>query len=414
MDRSPPATSLGRMTDTESLPPRTSGPRGRLTHLDAMRGFALLGIVVVNSTLFAFPERFAAATTTPDPVSMVIAGLFEAKFYVLFSFLFGASAVLLRDSVVRRGRRFAPAWWRRCAGLAVLGLAHAFLLFPGDILFTYAIFGAVLLAALTMSPRARVALAAGVLAVVAVGFLALAGLLALLGPSATPAGGTDVAGLTAMLAGTPSDVVSAFASLVPSVLGSVVLLQGPLAFAMFLLGSAAVESGRLDAAALTTRVLRRTQVLGFAIGLPGAVLAAVTSMLGDAAQIAAFALTIITAPALTAAYAATLVRALRGRAGPAVARVFEPAGRMSLTNYLGQSLLLALVFTGYGLGLVGQLSSLQVLAVALGIFAVQSAVSGWWLSRHRQGPLEVVLRGVTNAGHGGAPSATGPRPSAGS
>ena len=98
---------------------------------------------------------------------------------------------------------------------------------------------------------------------------------------------------------------------------------------------------------------------------------------------------------LAAAYVATLFR-IFARA-PRFAEELAPAGRMALTNYLGQSLLAVLVFTGVGLGLVGRVGPATVLLVAVAIFAVQLWFSRWWLARHRYGPVEWVLRAVTNA-----------------
>jgi uncharacterized protein len=79
---------------------------------------------------------------------------------------------------------------------------------------------------------------------------------------------------------------------------------------------------------------------------------------------------------------------------------------MALTNYLGQSLLAVLVFTGVGLGLVGRVGPAAVMLTALAIFALQVWFSRWWLDRHHYGPVEWVLRTVTNAERPGKPSAT--------
>jgi len=70
---------------------------------------------------------------------------------------------------------------------------------------------------------------------------------------------------------------------------------------------------------------------------------------------------------------------------------------MALTNYLSQSLICALIFTGLGLGLIGQVPPAGVLAIALGIFAAQLVLSARWMRTHRYGPVEWILRAVTNA-----------------
>ncbi|MFB8276705.1 DUF418 domain-containing protein [Nocardia colli] len=73
-----------------------------------------------------------------------------------------------------------------------------------------------------------------------------------------------------------------------------------------------------------------------------------------------------------------------------------PAGRIALTNYLGQSAIGLLLFTGIGFGAAGALSPLGTFVVALLVFAAQLAVSAVWLRRYRYGPAEWLLRWITN------------------
>jgi uncharacterized protein len=80
-----------------------------------------------------------------------------------------------------------------------------------------------------------------------------------------------------------------------------------------------------------------------------------------------------------------------------VRAALAPAGRVALTNYLAQSLVGLLVFTGIGLGAAGSLSPLATLGLAVLVFLVQLVVSAAWLRRHRYGPAEWALRWVTNA-----------------
>jgi len=106
---------------------------------------------------------------------------------------------------------------------------------------------------------------------------------------------------------------------------------------------------------------------------------------------------ILTAPFLTAAYVATLLRIMHSDKGQDVRRLLAPAGRMALSNYLGQSIATMLIFTGVGLGLVGQVSPLATMGIAFAVFAVQVVLSHAWLARFGYGPVEGVLRAVTNA-----------------
>ncbi|WP_405680801.1 DUF418 domain-containing protein [Streptomyces sp. NBC_00868] len=107
------------------------------------------------------------------------------------------------------------------------------------------------------------------------------------------------------------------------------------------------------------------------------------------------AVDVVTAPLLAAAYTATVLRTLAGPRGRHLAAALAPAGRMTLTNYLTQSLVLAFVFTGFGTALVGRVAPALVNLTALALFAVQLVFSRWWLARHPYGPVEWALRAVT-------------------
>ncbi|GAB3923732.1 hypothetical protein GCM10029976_014380 [Kribbella albertanoniae] len=103
---------------------------------------------------------------------------------------------------------------------------------------------------------------------------------------------------------------------------------------------------------------------------------------------------VMTAPLLSAAYAATLLRLMHSSD---LGGLLAPAGRMALSNYLGQSLATVAIFTGVGFGLVGQVSPLETFTFAVAIFTAQLAISHWWMSRYTYGPVEGILRAVTNA-----------------
>lgn len=380
---------------------------GRLPDVDALRGFALLGIVAVNATQIAgswgwTPGVDPAASTLTLVVRYLVTLVFATKFYLLFSFLFGYSFTLQLDSARRAGARFEARYLRRLGALLVLGVAHAVLLYVGDILTTYAVLGLVLLALHQLRPDQAVRAAGGIIGVLGVLYL-LVGVLVLVA-SVAGAGGPapqqlPVEDLAASYRGAPSAVIGANLELLPTALTSIVLFQAPSALAMFLLGLAAGRRDALGSSQPDSRVLRRVVVLGLSAGIPGAALFAASTLglLGTAWAVVALGVDILTAPALSGAYAAALLLALRSGWGGRVRAALAPAGRLALTNYLSQSLLLALVFTGYGLALYDRLGALPVFGVAVAVFAAQLAASAGWVRYLRYGPAEWVLRAVTYA-----------------
>ncbi|MFJ9315506.1 DUF418 domain-containing protein [Pimelobacter simplex] len=381
---------------------------GRLAHVDGLRGFALLGILVVNITYLASAYH---GTGLEDPgsdgvlsqgVRWVTTTLFETKFFLLFSFLFGYSFTLQIDSATRSGARFGPRFLRRLAGLFVLGALHAVLLFPGDILTLYALLGLALLAVRDLAPRTAVRAAVTVLVVTALAYAALALVVHQAGADGTiPAGTAErAAAATEALRGGPGEVIGAHLDQLPDVIFLLVFLQAPSAFAAFLVGLAVGRRRALADPGGLLPLLRRLQWAGFTVGLAGGLVYAHASLRHPetAYQVFSLGLDVLTAPLLAAAYGATVLRLLDSRRGRRVLGALAPAGRMSLTNYLGQSLVCALLFTGYGAGLVGRVAPAGVLAIALALFAVQLAVSRWWLGGHAYGPLEWLLRAWTVLG----------------
>lgn len=386
--------SLGAMTTTDST--------SRVEIIDALRGVALLGIVLVNVGYFASAWHGlglsdpATAGPIDGAVAFLVKALAETKFYLLFSLLFGYSFTIQMHSAQRAGRALGPAFSRRLLALLVLGAGHAVLLFQGDILATYALMGAVLLMLRNRSPRSAARIAAGILVVLAAAFALLSLVPQASDPAAVAASARE---LQEGFRGSPADVVDTRLAVLPYTLQEVLLpFQAPCALALFLLGLAAGKLRLLHRATEHRALWRRLRLGGLLIGLPGGVLYAWGStdrlehpsraLLIDAADV-------LLAPALTAGVTATAILILLSPRGRALNRWLAPAGRMALTCYLTQSFVLALVFTGYGAGLVGRVSAGAATAIALALFLLQLPLSRWWLTHHRYGPLEWLLRWAT-------------------
>jgi len=373
---------------------------------DLLRGLALLGIVVVNapylgsSTIGFSPE--AVASTVDAVAAFLVVALAQGKFFLLFSFLFGYSlSYVLRDDRPDGRARFR----RRLLVLAAFGVAHALLLFAGDILLTYAVLGVVLLR-LARSPDRTVLRAArgvfvgGTLVLVVV--LGLAAAFPEEAASTTPATlafDADIAG-----AGL-GEAIALRAAVLPTVLGTIAFAQGPYALTAFLLGLLAARRRRLADPAAHMVLWRRLMHVGLGVGLPLQVAAALLQVgalrSGEPYSTAAslgLLLGFVTAPLLSAGYIGLIAAGVARR--PELMRWAWPAGRMSLTVYLGQSLLLVLVFGGLGIGpgLFGELGTAAVVLVGIATWAVLTALSAWWLRSHDRGPLEAVVARLTTPG----------------
>ena len=393
------------MSTCNAPPPAVAPVTGRITDIDALRGFALLGILLVNSAAMASAwygsglHDPAWAGKVDGLVRDVISALFETKFYLLFSFLFGYSFTLQLASADREGAAFVPRFLRRLLGLALFGIGHALLLFQGDILLTYALLGLLLLGLRQLAPRTAMTLAVTLLALTVISWSLLA-VLASFAPTDLP-----VAALHAhaeqVTAAYRRDITSVIVQHVRDIQDGVAFvlgfIQAPCALAMFLLGLAAGKTGALQT--LAADPARCMKLLRWSLlpGLLGALLYITPALHGTREHLALWALAIdlLSAPLLAFAWLLLLLRALHSRIGSTLGAWLAPAGRMALSNYLLQSLIGALIYTAWGWALIGRVSPLQTLLIALAIYGAQLWLSRRWMRTHAYGPAEWLLRALT-------------------
>jgi uncharacterized protein len=363
---------------------------------DQLRGFALLGIIVVNMPFLAVSNigvwELQLSNLSDKVVAFLIVALAQGKFYLLFAFLFGYSLTLILKS---RSTASTNKYLRRLAGLALLGAGHAYLFFIGDILMSYALLGLVLLLFIGRSTRT-------VLFASAFSYLIGLALLALLffetRGAETSAGGfiTNPIALDEAIKGSFLDSVAARANFLPEALLVQLVINCFPALSMFLLGLAAGRIGLLSDPTKHIRLWRSCVIVGIFVGLPAGIASAWLALVpedpngvyGLAGVVIGFAL----APALSAGYVGAIALLSHRR----FMSYAEPAGRMSLTGYLGESILLAAIFCGWGLGLFGILSLTQALLVALGVWIALELFAKQWLHRFTYGPFEWILRSWSN------------------
>ncbi len=365
--------------------------RPRALMPDYLRLFALFGIVVVNVQFIAFSAlgdlAAPAGETTADAVTLwLVNGLALFKSYGLFSFMFGVGLGFLMRSAARRGLDFGRLYRNRMLGLALLGIAHGCLFFPGDILVIYAVTGALLFRFRDWAVRRLVRLGAALLAVQV-----------LIAPPllfGTPAVSPEILALERETLTGGGFLATAifrtvgFAFTMPLFL----VIQGTAALGWFCLGLAAVKSGMIDDAGhpLWRRARRWCLLPGVALSLAGAAAWQWGPSLPGAVAV------VVAAPVATLGYLGLIAAAARPP-GPLMERALA-AGGSSLSIYLGQSIVLSTVFSGYGLGLWEAVSRPAAVTVAVATTVVLIAAVSAWRTRFAQGPFEWVLRRITYAG----------------
>jgi uncharacterized protein len=372
----------------------------RLPAIDALRGIALFGILVVNLAAFHsgiagmnLGGGFGVMGWRNGAADAVILWLFTGKFILIFSFLFGWGI----HAQAARGGAFRARYLRRLLGLFLIGALHATFFFWGDILVTYAILGLFMLRPVNRDwpVRKLVRSAAILLAVQAAILLALAAF--------TVAAPDQDASLAEYAKRSAERYrTGGFWQVVPQrladfaiVMASTILVGWGLV-AMFRLGFAAATAfaeGGLEAARpLSRRIVSLALIPGLAANAICAVVAvAAPEPWASSVGLVQFALSM---PLLALGYlaaAALILTRSTGRLGS----MLGAAGRMSLSVYVGQSVVMSLLLHGYGLGLAGSVGSAAGLLVCVAVYAALVALSTLWLGVFRIGPLEWILRSLT-------------------
>jgi uncharacterized protein len=369
---------------------------------DVLRGFALLGILVVNIQFMGlnsdqgargeWTQGFANGSAT-----FLIAALFAGKFYLLFSFLFGYSS----NYVIQNNRSNRARWIKRCFVLIAFGALHFTFLWHGDIIFLYGLFGLLLTFFFFRSDRTIQIWTRIVFSVSAV-FIALFGVLTIIVEYLLKEdlGITTESSLDVILQnGTFLESIPARIEVWLLSISSGIFLQGGLAFAAFLLGLRLARSNFLSSP-INKAANSRLMIKGLFFGLPIQVVAAAVLLRNEQAaepseSIYLFALFIsfVSAPLLSMFYVGVIRKLVEEK--PRLVLWLMPAGKMSLTIYISQSVVTSLIFGPWGLGLFQALQTWQVFLLAFAIWLLLSYLAAQWLKKFNQGPLEKLVSSLT-------------------
>jgi uncharacterized protein len=384
--------------------------------LDMVRGFALMGILIMNMPGFS-SSFFAEADGShlwPGQVDQIAEGLremlFSGKFNSMFSMLFGIGFTLQFARMQRSDPEHATRiYLRRLLVLAVLGVLHAAVFWGGDVLHVYAILGIVLLFGLRhASDRTLIALMALCLL-----YPVISGLLRLfvmtpdlVAARVAIAKGFEAADNATFGHGTFWQAASLHAREFGFMYSDGLAAWGFFGFYVqmaltMLLGLLAGRRRWPDRIAELMPQLRKVHVWALVVGLAcGATFTIIfelnrtpgpspIKLLGGVAYW-------LSRLGMMIFYVLTIVRLAQH---PAWARRFAPiaaAGRMPLTNYLMQTAICTVLFYGWGFGLWGKVGPAAGLVLSLAIFfLIQVPWSLWWLSRHDRGPLEALWSRLT-------------------
>ena len=393
---------------------------GRIAALDIVRGVAVMGILAMNIVAFAMPFQAYNNPTAygmegpADLVSWVFSFIFvDGKMRGLFSFLFGASTLLVIERAKQAGASPARVHYARMIWLLVFGLIHFYFIWFGDILTGYALTGLLLYFFRNLSIRALISWGVGLvvfqtllMGAVGAGAVFLSGAAAapdadpdlvrqwqMMRESMAPLEGHALTDKLALFMGPYSGLVHLrlFEHTANPFFGRRFFGWETLAYMLF--GMAALKSGLFRGEWPPERY-RKIALIGLLIAVPAYAVLAWLLIRADfdvpMIFVVSMAATTPFRPVMVIAYAALIILLTRG-GGALVARI-AAAGRAAFTNYLGTSILMTTLFYGYGIGLYGTMSRAELWLVVVAMWVVMLLWSKPWLERFQYGPFEWLWR----------------------
>lgn len=388
-------------------------PKRRIEIIDALRGFALAGIVIVhvveNYVGSAIPEKTMDAThlgVLDYVVDGFIALFLRGKFFALFSFLFGLSFFIQMDNARNSGGYFGFRFLWRLLVLLIIGVIHH-MFYRGDILTIYAFLGIFLIPFDKVNNK-------WVLGVSALLFLGLGRYLVFAFTH-----GANLFGSANIMPDSPEvltyfntiksgSILDVFIS--NSTEGHVnkmeyqlgVFGRGYITFGFFLVGLVVGRTRLFQKYTEHKKMLKKLLIWSVVLFVVSIGLAAVIFMsLGQEVKfdnwVAMIGLTTVDLNniALTLIIIALFIMAYRTTKGEKWLGHFAPYGRMALSNYLLQGVLGTFIFFGWGLGYLGAIPNRYAFLLAILIIIIQMLWSKWWLTKFQYGPLEWLWRSIT-------------------
>ncbi|MBD8067590.1 DUF418 domain-containing protein [Bacillus sp. PS06] len=372
----------------------------RIKVIDIIRGFAIFGIFLVNMPAFNSPSVYLQPedwwSSALDLATLTFIDLFaQANFYTLFSFLFGFGMVLFQERAVQKGYSYPSLVTRRLLILLFIGCIHAFLIWHGDILISYAIIGALYLVFHKTKPTSLLVVSLLLIFVPTFLFFGLLMLVYLVEPtSLIPTYSSHLVEETTKIYSSGSFIEITMQRIQDwyyvNNLGNGLFLVFAL-LPMFLLGAYIAKKKWFAQVESHLLVIRRLLYISLVIAIPMKLLPYYTekNIATDYVQDA------IGGPAMALVYATTIVLLTRKKLWQSIFSPFGYVGRLPLSNYLFQSVMCTLIFYHYGLGFYGKVSPFFGVILTVVIFIVQLGISKWWLSRYQFGPVEWFWRTLT-------------------
>jgi len=385
----------------------------RILSLDVLRGFAVLGILVMNIQGFSMigaayfnPTAYGDLTGLNYVVWLLSHLLADMKFMAIFSMLFGAGMVLMAERMEASGRKPARIHYRRTLILLGFGMAHAWLLWTGDILFTYAMCGFLVYFFRKRQPRTLIIL--GLVSLSVATLLSLgsqfsmptwpAESLASFAKGWGPTQEQIATELAAYRGGWSAQNEVRFMSALGMETVAFLAFLSWRAGGLMLVGMGLYKWG-VFSAELGTRTYVKMVLAALLLGIPLAVVGVwYQTSTGWALETGFFGgvqFNYWGSLFVAMGWVGVVMLFCQGWSGGWLHRSLAATGQMALTNYLMQTIICTTLFYGHGFGLFGSVERTGQILIVFSVWAVELLWSPWWLARFRFGPFEWLWRSLT-------------------
>ena len=367
----------------------------RLTAVDALRGFSLFGILMANLLIFQYgmygKESLKDLSWIDNVSYYSIKVLIEGSFMPIFTLLFGFSLIKMIESIRAKGKKSRWAIIRRAIGLIILGLLHSSFIWEGDILSFYGMMIFALLIFINRKPKTLI-IWASIFFVINCAFM--------YGEySSTPAEKAEIAAYNEKQAevyseGSYADIMhfrlnAEVPGMEDDLFMLIAILISPIVYApLFLVGMAFAKWRLFENLAAERRIYRWAFVL-VPVALTLKIVGQFDHVLKDMALM-------VGQQILSLGYVFLFMWLFTFVQSSKVMHAFGSVGKLSLTNYLMQSVICTFVFYGYGFGLFGKMGVTVGIMFGLIVYIAQCYVSMMYLKTFKRGPVETPLRIWTN------------------
>ncbi|XOV81299.1 MAG: DUF418 domain-containing protein [Aestuariibacter sp.] len=391
----------------------TDAKSERFVAMDVLRGFALLGILLLNIQSFAMPSAAYLNPTAFGDLSGVNALVWQVshlladqKFMSIFSMLFGAGIILFADNAERKHGSSAALHYRRTFWLLCFGLMHGYLFWYGDILYAYAMSG-FLVYLLRRKSTTTLLIVAAVLLIIASGYSLLIGMSLPYFPPEAIAGMKDSwAPDTAELTKEISAFQGSFIAALEHRAGETFFMQTYVfltvfiwrASAMMLIGMALYKSGFFQLSWSTSQyrnVALTCLPLGLIIVAVGMTQNTANGFTLEYSMFLGSQFNYWGSILVALSYASLIMIVVKKGLFTGAQKRLAAIGKTAFSNYIMHTLICTTVFYGYGLGLFSEIERWQQLLMVFAIWAIQLWLAPLWLKHYQFGPLEWAWRSLT-------------------